>query len=255
MNNNLTPILAGAAFGLLSLAACDQIIEANDAAEREAEALMRGEAALTAFIVSQCETLNIDGMRLEDYSVINGLTHVKVLMASRTGLDDLADIADMHQLTQLHITDTEITDLTGLVNFPKLKVLHFERMPEGVDISPIGQLNGLKELALGGLGESSDASFIKALRRLENLKIRWVGVDADLSIFQNHPSLRTVDIFGRLPAEQSALLTMRKLESINFNRSMTGLGEYANDYTLNPEIREELERRGVFEHFVVYVVC
>ena len=246
MNSNLTTILAGAAFGLLSLAACDQIIEANDTAAREAEALTRGEATLAACIESQCETLDIDGMRLADYAVINRLTHVKVLMASRTGFDDLAYIADMQQLTELHITDTGISDLTGLANFPKLKVLHFERMPAGVDISHIGQLTGLKELALGSLGEGSDASFIKTLRRLENLKIRWVGVDVDLSIFQNHPSLRTVDIYGSLPAEQSALLTMRKLESINFFSNRTGL---------NPEVLEELQRRDVYQFRLEMPVC
>ena len=246
MNSNLTTILAGAAFGLLSLAACDQIIEANDAAAREAEALARGEATLAACIESQCETLDIDGMRLADYTVINGLTHVKVLMASRTGFDDLVDIADMQQLTELHITDTNITDLTGLANFPKLKVLHFERMPEGVDISHIGQLNGLKELALGGLGEGSDASFIRTLRRLENLKITWVGVDADLSIFQNHPSLRIVAISGTLPAEQSALLTIRKLETIYF----TG-----DNHTLDSEVRNKLESHILIRYVPPIAVC
>ena len=246
MNSNLTTILAGAAFGLLSLAACEQIIEANDAAAREAEALTRGEATLAACIESRCEVLDIDGMRLEDYTVINGLTHVKVLMASRTGFDDLADIADMRQLTELHITDTGITDLTGLASFPKLKVLHFERMPAGVDISYIGQLNGLKELALGDLGEGHNASFIKTLRRLENLKITWVGVDADLSILRNHPSLRMVDIYGILPAEQSALLTLRKLESITFFWDVDGL---------NPAVSEELERRGVLGVAPPMIVC
>lgn len=255
MLKNLTTILAGASFGLLSLAACDQVIGANNAAAHEAERLARGEATLATCIEVQCEVLDIDGMRLADYTVINSLTHVKVLMVSRTGLDDLADIAGMQQLTELHITDTDITDLTGLQNFPKLKVLHFERMPEGVDISHIGQLNGLKELALGSLGEESDASFIKTLRRLERLKIRWVGVDADLSIFQNHPSLRTVDIFGNLPADQSALLTMRRLESINFYSNDRNPNSFNNGASLNPEIREELERRGVFQLRQLMTVC
>ncbi|MBL1435684.1 MAG: hypothetical protein COB08_005745 [Rhodobacteraceae bacterium] len=255
MFKNITTILAGAAFGLLSLVACDQALEATDAATRDAEALTRGEARLAACIETQCELLDIDGMRLADYTVINGLTHVKVLMVSRTGLDDLADIADMQQLTELHITDTDITDLTGLQNFPKLKVLHFERMPAGVDISPIGQLARLTELALGNLGEGSNASFIKTLRRLERLKIRWVGVDADLSIFQNHPSLRTIDIYGTLPTDQSALLTMRKLESINFYSNVGSFGYRSNATTLNPDVREELELRGVFELIETMIVC
>jgi len=254
MLKKISFILAGSALVFAGLVACDQVNEANDAAAREAEALRRGEATLAACIESQCETLDIDGMRLADYAVINGLTHVKVLMASRTGFDDLADIADMQQLTELHITDTDITDLTGLASFPKLKVLHFEGMPAGVDISPIGQLTRLKELALGGLGEGSDPSFIKTLRRLENLKITWVGVNADLSIFRKHPSLRTVDIFGTLPEDQSALLTMRKLQSINVFENDRGW-TYNNGHTLDPEIRQELERRGVFELLEVYVVC
>lgn len=237
--------MAGAAFGVLSLVACDQVIEANDAAAREADALAQGEVTLAACIESQCEVLDIDGMRLADYTVINGLTHVKVLMASRAGFDDLADIADMQQLIELHLTDTDITDLTGVQNFPRLKVLHFERMSAGVDISPIAQLTGLTELALSELTETSDVSFVKNMRRLENLKISWLRGEADISILRGHPSLRNVDIDGSLPADQSALLTMRKLESINFT--------YA--YMLNIETREELKRLGVFDYFETIVVC
>ncbi|NOR64131.1 MAG: hypothetical protein GQ535_16795 [Rhodobacteraceae bacterium] len=245
MLKKISLILAGSALVFAGLVACDQVNEANDAAAREADALRRGEATLAACIESQCETLDIDGMRLADYAVINGLTHVKVLMVSRTGLDDLADIADMQQLTELHITDTNIADLTGLQNFPKLKVLHFERMSAGVDISPIAQLTGLTELALSELTETHDVSFVKNMRRLEDLKISWLSGDADLSILRRHPSLRNVDLDGSLPTDQSALLTMPKLESINFT--------YA--YMLNIETREELERLGVFDYFETIVVC
>ncbi len=245
MLKNISFIFAGSLLVFLSLVACEQANEANDAAAREAEALRRGEATLAACIESQCETLDIDGMRLPDYAVINGLTHVKVLMASRTGLDDLADIADMQQLTELHITDTNITDLTGLQTFPKLKVLHFERMSAGVDLSPIAQLTGLTELAVSELTETSDVSFIKNMRRLENLKISWLSGDADLSLLRGHPSLRNVDIDGSLPTDQSALLTMPKLESINFTFA----------FMLDIETREELERRGVFNYAETIVVC
>tara|TARA_R110000850_G_scaffold36863_1_gene97103 strand:+ start:112 stop:825 length:714 start_codon:yes stop_codon:yes gene_type:complete len=213
-------------------------------AERDAVALTRGNAALADCIVSQCEVLDIGGMRLEDYTAINALTHVKVLMASHTDFDDLGDISGMRQLTELHISNTKILDLTGLASFPHLSVLHFEYALPDVDISPIGRLTSLTELAIGGLSETSDLSFIRNLRRLENLVARWGLGTADISFLRRHPSLRIVEIDARLPEDQSALLTMPRLDAIRLNF-----------FEINPDVRQKLIDRGLMSAVEPQVVA
>lgn len=231
----------------LGLVACDEAREAKERAfmERyEAEILARGAETIADCITVQCTVLDIDGMRLEDYSVINGLSHVTVLMASRTSFDNLDDIKGMRQLEELHISSTSVSDLTGLENFPRLKVLHIEGAMTGMDMSPIAQLTGLRELAMGELDKDFDASFIQNMLQLEKLAYSRFGQTADISILRGHPSLQNIHIYGELPADQSALLTLPKLKIITLN-----------EVTLDPAVHDELESRGVFFSPRAYIVC
>jgi len=240
MFSKIAITLAGVVSISLSLAACDEIRQAT----HEADALARGQETLAACIATQCDVLNIDGMRLEDYSVINDLSHVTVLMASRTNFADLNDISGMQHLKELHITRSDITDLTGLGNFPQLRVLHAEYMSSELDFSSIEQLAGLTELALGNLGEDDDVSFIRNMKKLTNLKITWTGVEADIEVLRGHPALQLIEISGDLPADQSALLRMPNLKSITF----------FDHGTIDADINSELDRRGVLS-YAVMVVC
>lgn len=166
-------------------------------------------------------------------------------MVSGTSFDSLDDISGMHQLTELHISSTRVTDLTGLRNFPRLKLLHITGTRPEVDKSPIAQLTGLTDLAMGGLGEHFDASFIQNMPQLENLHISWYRADADISILKGHPSLRNIEIGGSLPANQSVLLTLPRLETIMFDAQET----------LSKKVRDELESRGVFRDTPVILLC
>lgn len=243
---------------IVTLAACDKISEANQAglardreivAQRQrivtqTEQLARGKATLAECIATRCTTLNLDGQRLDDFSVVNTLNHVEALMVSRSNFDTLADIKDMTQLKELHISYTDVTDIALVTNFPALKVLHFEGGSSAVDKTPIAQLTGLTDLALSGVGDDFDASFIRNMPLLENLIIR--GWDtADLRPLRSHPSLRNVEIGGKLPADQTAILTMPKLEGIMFYR----------DDTLNDRMRTTLESRGLLRLVPPVPVC
>lgn len=237
---------------ILGVASCDHLRDANAAhlreqraIEREAEALSRGEATLAACIANKCEVLNLDGMKLDNYSVINDLQHVDVLMASRTNFSDLNEIAGMQHLVELHITSANVTDLSGLKNFPMLRVLHVEGTRPDVDKAPIAQLLNLTDLRMGNLDDSIDASFIQNMSKLENLHISWHGTDADISVLNGHPTLRNVEIGGQLPADQLVLLSMPKLETILFWRAGS----------LDEGIRKSLEDRGLLRLIPVAPVC
>ncbi|MEO9863737.1 MAG: hypothetical protein ABJZ83_05305 [Yoonia sp.] len=244
---------------VVTLGACEQIKDANRAGlqrdreivrerqriSREIDALARGKATLAACIEARCRELNLDGMRLDDFSVINGLTHVTTLMMSRTNFDDLSDIKDLGHLKELHITSTDITDLEGLVYFPQLDVLHVEGTSPAVDKSPIAQLAGLSDLAMGNVGKGFDASFIQDMLLLEDLSISWHGSEADISVLRGHPTLKNVDIGGELPDDQSVLLTMPKLEAIMFYRADM----------LNDNVRDALNARGLLQLLPAVIVC
>jgi hypothetical protein len=132
------------------------------------QARRRGMAELRKCIAQKCEVLNISGLSLRDYSVLNKLSHVTVLMASRSTFKDLEDISGMTQLKELHISSTSITSLDGLKYFPNLTLIHAENLSKSVDLAPISQLGGLTDLALGDLDSRDDAAFLQDLKRLEN---------------------------------------------------------------------------------------
>ncbi|MGH1329865.1 MAG: hypothetical protein ACRBBK_03220 [Paracoccaceae bacterium] len=202
-------------------------------------------AALRKCIAQKCEVLNISGLSLRNYSVLNKLSHVTVLMASRSTLKDLEDISGMTQLKELHISSTSVTSLDGLKHFPNLTLLHAEYLSKSVDISPISQLGGLTDLALGNLASGDNAAYLQDLKRLKNLKISWAGKPSDLSALRGHPSLRNLEIWGgSLPQDQSALLTLRRLETI-----------VVEGTSLNDTVRKELDRRGVLRSDPVIIVC
>lgn len=232
---------------VLGLTACDDVGSSHNdqQAEYEANRLVRGNDAIADCIATQCRTLNIDGMKLEDYAVINTMTHVTVLMASRTTLADLSDIQALTHLEELHISYSPISDLSGLENFTKLRLLHAEGLPDALNITPVGSLTNLRELALGNIGEGDDVSFIRNMRKLENLILHWRGVDADLSVLRNHPALRNIDLSGALPAEQDDLLKIPNLDAINLNGA----------FPVDPNVAEELKSRGVYEEMDVMIVC
>jgi hypothetical protein len=243
---------------MLTLAACEQIKDANQAgldrdrqivADRarvrtEAAQLALGEATLADCIATRCQTLNLDGQRLTDFSVVNDLDHVEALMVSRSNFDALADIQDMVQLKELHISYTDVRDLSLVSNFPSLTVLHFEGGAPEVDRSVVAQLTGLTDLALSNVDSDFDASFIRNMPRLENLIIRgWDTID--LQPLRNHPSLKNVEFSGELPADQSILLTIPRLEGIMFY----------NERELDDAIRETLDSRGQLRRLPPVVVC
>jgi Leucine-rich repeat (LRR) protein len=223
---------------LLALAACVETtgVEPVDlGAERVAECA-----------ATRCETLDLDGASLDDYRILSSMTHVRALMLSYTDFDDLADIAGMTQLEELHIGQTNLTDLSGLSQFPNLRLLHAQGFYYDPDLSPIGGLTNLRELAIGGV--SFDLALVNRLPRLTTLKVYYTGEPLDLTVLRGHPALATLDL------GEAIVTTLQGLGSVPRLRTLTVPDPY-NDELLETQI-EALRQRGISVSFApVVVVC
>lgn len=248
------PFLSLLAFTSVALVftACDAISEKQQREERrlayDAKLLDKGNTALSACIETRCTELDLDGMRLSDFTVLNELTHIKSLMVSRTNFDDLADISGMTQLEELHISNTDVMSLNGIGEFTNLYLLHAQSLGAGpaIDASPIAALTGLTELAFGSLGSQEDAAFIKDLPVLENLVVAWSGEADNIGFLKDHKSLQRLEISGGLPMDQSALLSIPNLKSVTVLSGFTR--------QLDAETLDALVVRGVVMDELI-VVC
>lgn len=185
-------------------------------------------------------------MSIANYSELAALSHVTVLMLSYTTFSDLADIAPMTQLQELHIGQTEVQDLTGLAAFPNLRLLHLQGVrPESW--APLAQLTQLRELAVGN-ADMNDFSFIARLPQLQRLRITNAASDADLSGLGRHPGLQSVDITDIALTDISPLLRLPNLKEVS-------LASY--DAETHAAVLAQLRARGVKVNLVenVVVVC
>ena len=197
----------------------------------------------------RCETLNIDRGLLEDFSLVASLPHVTALRMSWTDFDDLADIQSMTQLRELHISSTEITSLEGIDTFQNLNILHVQWNREVQDFTPIGKLESLTELALGG-NNVGDMEFVENLINLDGLSL-VNGTVTSFEALRGHPNLSRLDLeMTVLPDDISPLLTIPNLKQVSIRAG--GRSEVQN------AILDQLRARGVEVEDIleaVVVIC
>lgn len=241
----LRPILLSAT-AIALLTGCQMQAPEDDSSARERR-LINSQNIIQSCELSRCQLLNLDSQLVLDYAQIAGFSHVSELMASYSDFDDLDAIAPMTQLRELHIGSTRLTDLSGLSNFPNLRLLHVQSNFQVTDFSAIGRLSNLEELAVG-VNDLGDARFLRNLRRLQTLSLE----DADLTSLEalrNHPTLQDLDIIGAtLPDDISVLTTIPNLRKISIT-----------DWSLSDAqkaVIAQLEARGVnVELQAVMIVC
>jgi hypothetical protein len=195
---------------------------------------------------TQCTRLDLDGVMLEDYTVLNEMTHITALMMSYSSFADLRAIAGMTQLTELHIGFTEVADLSGLAAFSNLTLLHAQNLSNVTDYSPVGRVRSLEELAIGDYG-FDQVAVVRDLPRLQRLLIE-VAVEADLSPMRAHPRLEVVDLGFSNVSDISVLTTLPRLREL-------GVASLTADPTLDATVAT-LTARGVsVEQRDVMIVC
>ncbi|WP_120633265.1 hypothetical protein [Ruegeria sp. EL01] len=174
--------------------------------------LEKGAEILAECRETKCSDLRLSFASLEDYAVLNEMTHVTALELRYNTFESLEDISSMRQLEELRITATKIRDVSAFANFENLKVLHIQSgLAE--DVRPtLLQMPDLEQIAIN-LPDDGDISFVGGLPDLK--KIRLLGSQvSDLRPLVGHPSLSFIFIHSGLPRDLSALLEVPNLQTL-----------------------------------------
>lgn len=223
---------------LVALSGCDE----EPQIDYQAQQLEQGRAILADCVATQCTRLNLDGARLDDFSVLNEMTHVTALMVSFTNFESLGDISGMTQLTELHIGGTFVQDLSGVSAFPNLTLLHVQNLYSDADLSPVYGLTGLRELAID-VTNADGIGYVANMRQLQTLMLMSGNIE-DLTPLRGHPGLRDLSIQAGTPEDDSVLQSIPRLERLEMN-----WGE------VDEETLRVLEGRGVIYEEIALIVC
>lgn len=228
-----------------TLASC-QMVDQPQTTTRE-DRIAAGLTVISDCGQTECGRLNLDSRLVEDYAIIAPLTHVTAFMTSYSDFSSLDDIATMSQLRELHIGQTQISDLSGLSNFPNLTLLHAQNLSNVTDFSPIGQLNGLTELAIGG-NKVGDMAFLRGMSRLSALNLQYAEVSS-LDVLRRLPALERLDLISAdLPDDISALLRIPNLKVVAVTDWDMSEAQEA--------VLDQLRAKGVsVEYEIAVIVC
>lgn len=196
----------------LALTACQ--VEDTPQMSTVEHRLAQSAEVLASCAASECARLDLDSRLVADYASAT-LPHVTAFMASYSnfGDADMIKIAPMSQLRELHLGNTQLTDISGLSQFPNLTLLHLQ-WNDVDDLSPIAQLPNLQELALGG-NNVGDLSMVRGLPKLTELNLDSATITSFEGL-RGHPSLQGLDLINAtLPDDLSVLQSIPNLSSIS----------------------------------------
>ncbi|MDE0685885.1 MAG: leucine-rich repeat domain-containing protein [Candidatus Poribacteria bacterium] len=120
--------------------------------------------------LTQLESLLAWGTLISDLTPLAGLTKLRSLnFHGAQHIKDLKPLANLTSLTELYLTDNQISDISPLAGLVSLKHLHLKNNQIS-DISPLEKLTQLQRLGLG----QNLISDVSSLTKLTQLK--WLGI-------------------------------------------------------------------------------
>ena len=93
------------------------------------------------------KNLHLQGLDIEDLSIISGFTSLEVLYLGYSELPDLSPLRNLVNLKTLHITRAGVSDISALSSLTELELLNLESNRIS-DISPLANLQDLTDLSL-----------------------------------------------------------------------------------------------------------
>ena len=187
--------------------------------------------------------LNLEGNNIKDVKAINSLTNLKVLNLSgknhninlkeiediisnleelRVSTKDLKTIVNCNsdKITQLKLSNSNLTEIPELTKFSKLEELSLHSNPMIENYNTILELSSLKELILTNNdlhGKKLDFSQLKNLEILYlNFNNLWAEDIENLKILKNNKNL-TINLSNNSIIETSSLLVLDPNTKINLN--------------------------------------
>ena len=162
----------------------------------------------------------------DDLVLIGGLTQLERLDVGKYYSDpetyvltDIGPLANLVNLTELHVEGQDISDLSPVSGLTGLKELHFYRN-EIEDLSPIAGLVNLEEIALGE-NPISDLSPLSGadLGKLERLYMWNCEID-DLSPLSDLTSIKLLHLYGNEVVDISPLAGLADMEELHLERNV-----------------------------------
>lgn len=198
---------------LLVAGACTPESPGSVPGQKQQSKLEKGTERIAECQKTLCPALSLSFASLNDYSVLNDMTHVTSLELRYNTFENLEDISEMQQLKELRIVATKIRDVSSFTHFENLTVLHIQSAL-AEDIRPtLLQMPDLQEIAIN-LPDDGDISFVRSLPDLQSMSLLGSHVSS-LNTLAEHPSLENLYIRSGLPSDLSALLKIPKLKTLS----------------------------------------
>ncbi|EBF5184245.1 leucine-rich repeat domain-containing protein [Listeria monocytogenes] len=151
---------------------------------------------------------------VEDKVVQAELDAIKILMANNKHVTTLNGLENLRNLTDLYLSDNQISDLTPLISLRRLRNLDFSNN----QISDISSLIGLRNLDMLRLSNNqiNDISPLEQLRRLSILDLSNNKLDEVTSLIQLG-NLESLYLSNNQIMDVSLLSALEKLEILNLS--------------------------------------
>lgn len=217
------------------------IPDANFAAAVRSAAFIEDGQPITAEALADVTSMSIFDTPIADLTGIECMTSLSWITMSEVGLTDLSPFAALPKLTSLQVDCNSITDISSVASLINLttftigKSSSCEAPGQVTDISALRDLLGLTIVDLSGhditslaaLGPLKHLQFLvlasnanlASLAGLENASFLdyFVATDtmvSDISLFADHPALRTLWLSGSQVSDLSPLLSASVLEDL-----------------------------------------
>jgi len=156
-----------------------------------------------------------------------------ILHLGRTGVTDIAPLANVATLAELELPQTAVRDVSPLARLPALRRLNLFQT-DVVDLTPVARNPALGELALGG-GDAVDLTPLAAARSLATLDVQATRIPSlgaisgiaslsslilrycelpDLHPLGRLPALRYLDLTGTTQADLTVLTSLPALRTL-----------------------------------------
>ena len=133
---------------------------------------------------------------------------------------DLRGLGTFDRITELHLQDNQIRDLSELANLPDLKTLDLSRNHINSNLSEIGAKDKLESLTINSDGNYRlrDISAIGSFKRLTELNLEDQKI-SDVTPLKGLSLLKKLDLFNNKIVDVSPLGSLNKLESLNLKKN------------------------------------
>ena len=159
------------------------------------------------------ETLSLYGGNVTSLDTITGLTSLRELTLSFTGLNNINGVSQLPNLYELNIASNNITDVSELENLTQLTSLDVSNNPID-DVSVLSSLTQLEVFKAGAWGQTQDWTFVSDLNELKQLGLTGIDKPSFDALTSLRDSIEYLDLNEVNTSDISGLFDFFRLDSL-----------------------------------------